>query len=803
MHLYVKHASLINSCYPEKEGEKGPRSSELSYLTFYASSRPVKLTKVGLFLEKKVERDIQKGRRQNNQVSLDIIKALVHACNRDLNLFSKYIVRILNMILDTKDIALVDLACETFIIFAEYHEGSTLGVDAEFTVDYELLVMKFAAYCDSKGPDDLVRLQMRYIGQRGIHAAVTSSALYASDFKTQVDVIMPPLITALANSAGLEMSSTNESVDIHVSAVNNDTLDKATVDLLTISTCVVMLSKANGGAVRTTLRPVFTFMDTQGKWWPPKFATSLFELVLDSLQPQFRHLLVSDLLQELEISKTNRDDAIPQKFASIVSILDKLLNANVPLVGISVLEVLNMLYNNLFKSLQGRPFCDTPGDNEEKILEYTVHCGLVHGIGGLASQVYYQNQLNDMSGYIITKFRVGTALEHTDGLPIIECRRVALRCLDQILSGKKHAIGHEDEAQGYPTEISLEVWIPAFGLLTDPRTETRVDFIEALVRYLEATCEEDMTLGPFPKHMLHHHGDVMFINALHQIILDWVMVPNYGLNDAHALYIILCALTRRFGADGTIKSFPLMFKLQSLVEAQEIRQPLCGRAIAAVIIEWLAMLGQFYSMSRLCQYASEIKQARIGKVKEEAPGAQLNDLTPKEAIALESNNPKPLTHFADRYAVVEIISKDGPLRNEQDTHGLELESKLYAEWGSEAFLSHERAFRIRTSRNLEDLKPKLSNLWPTTDHSRIYSHETQSIKVETLKEALSQPSQHRSLENKESKAKSPTSSISASSASPAKPTKHNRKDVSSLLSTLSFGSNENLSSSLVNPPYKL
>ncbi|KAL0086307.1 hypothetical protein J3Q64DRAFT_1739387 [Phycomyces blakesleeanus] len=64
MHLYVKHASLINNCYPDKEGEKGPRSSELSYLVFYATSRPVKLTKVGVFLEKKVERDIQKGKKQ-------------------------------------------------------------------------------------------------------------------------------------------------------------------------------------------------------------------------------------------------------------------------------------------------------------------------------------------------------------------------------------------------------------------------------------------------------------------------------------------------------------------------------------------------------------------------------------------------------------------------------------------------------------------------------------------------------------------------------------------------------------------
>lgn len=61
---YVKHAYLINNCYPVREGDKGPKSSELSYLTFYANSRPAKLTKVGNYLERKVTRDIWKGRKQ-------------------------------------------------------------------------------------------------------------------------------------------------------------------------------------------------------------------------------------------------------------------------------------------------------------------------------------------------------------------------------------------------------------------------------------------------------------------------------------------------------------------------------------------------------------------------------------------------------------------------------------------------------------------------------------------------------------------------------------------------------------------
>lgn len=59
----VKHATLIKNCYPTTGGTS-PRSSELSYLTFYASSRPAKLTKVGTFLQRKVIKDIRKGRKR-------------------------------------------------------------------------------------------------------------------------------------------------------------------------------------------------------------------------------------------------------------------------------------------------------------------------------------------------------------------------------------------------------------------------------------------------------------------------------------------------------------------------------------------------------------------------------------------------------------------------------------------------------------------------------------------------------------------------------------------------------------------
>jgi hypothetical protein len=61
---WIKHATLINNCYPTSSEETRPKSSELSYLVFYAKSKPAKLTKCGVYLEKRVVTDIRKKRKQ-------------------------------------------------------------------------------------------------------------------------------------------------------------------------------------------------------------------------------------------------------------------------------------------------------------------------------------------------------------------------------------------------------------------------------------------------------------------------------------------------------------------------------------------------------------------------------------------------------------------------------------------------------------------------------------------------------------------------------------------------------------------
>lgn len=163
-----------------------------------------------------------------------------------------------------------------------------------------------------------------------------------------------------------------------------------------------------------------------------------------------------------------------EKYASLVSILDTILNAHMPLVGISVLEVLNSLFILLIKSV--RDFhtfhvAKPPASDVEAMLEYTIQFGLTHSIGGLASETYYLNQLNDITGYIISKLKIGNSVETVDGLPLEEYRTIVLSCLDQVTlaasNRKKQVEENVEDAAVYRHVTTLDVWMPAIGLLTD------------------------------------------------------------------------------------------------------------------------------------------------------------------------------------------------------------------------------------------------------------------------------------------------------------------------------------------------
>jgi hypothetical protein len=234
-----------------------------------------------------------------------------------------------------------------------------------------------------------------------------------------------------------------------------------------------------------------SYLNDKDQWWPPHLAVNIMRLVLDSLQPQYRYLLISEILHHLDL--VNKDDSmINDKNAALVSILDTILNANMPLVGVSVLEVLNSLFTLLMKTMSFHTFnpsAQLPANHDEKT-DYatTIQHGLVHCIGGLATQIYYDNQLNDMIGYLISKLRTSTSLEYVDDILIHDYRVIVLCCVDSVVQGSKHVISPDSsqaEIRISGPKLPMEAWNPALGLLYDKNPKTRLVFTKSLYGFLQ------------------------------------------------------------------------------------------------------------------------------------------------------------------------------------------------------------------------------------------------------------------------------------------------------------------------------
>jgi hypothetical protein len=118
-YCYRNHATLVSNVYPNGPGEEGPRTSALSLLLFYCSSKPQKLKKIGPYIEQRIETDLRKCRYGHVRVSLFIINSilkyfrLTSESKQHTSLLSKSVLRIVLHVLQCPDTDLVLLATNT------------------------------------------------------------------------------------------------------------------------------------------------------------------------------------------------------------------------------------------------------------------------------------------------------------------------------------------------------------------------------------------------------------------------------------------------------------------------------------------------------------------------------------------------------------------------------------------------------------------------------------------------------------------------------------------------------------------
>ncbi|KAB8259087.1 protein efr3 [Aspergillus pseudonomiae] len=455
-----KHQVLVLKCYPQYQ--KGvqvvkPNSSELSYLLYYVSTRRSKLTKVGAFLEKRAARDVWRRKIGNVQVTLQILSALIEKVPRDLPIYARSVMTVLETVVRSQDISMVEDSIETFETFCRHQDMAALSAEQDFATQYREVVRSYAGFAESDsstqsklaaGPPVTVR--WKTAGLRAIKGVVSSEAGLAADGGDSIRVILPVILENLYSPddnlvGSLELKllevDKNESETAHrrrVSTATVETVDavegdaslaaqntadvdrKAEMDMRLLALrCLeqIVVNGSSRGQIRVTTQVVLDFIlrksgNNLGQNYKDSWATSLVELIAKWCPVQVRFIILvaaMDILHDIPPAEESLDESY-----AIIYLIDRLLKSPVNMIGLSVIDVLlGLLRHMSFLISPSRAGKSTPDEKQNghsapfelsakraEVVSLLQDC-----IGNLTTHIYYGEQVVDMVRTILTRFK--------------------------------------------------------------------------------------------------------------------------------------------------------------------------------------------------------------------------------------------------------------------------------------------------------------------------------------------------------------------------------------------------------------
>ncbi|KAJ5511487.1 hypothetical protein N7453_003590 [Penicillium expansum] len=468
-----KHQVLTLKCYPKYQkgvSEVRPNSSELSYLLYYTSTRRSKLTKVGGFLEKRVARDVWRRRIGNVQVALHILAALIEKVPRDLPIYARSVMTVIDTVLRSNDINMVEESIVTFEMFCRHQDIAAIAADQGLAHQYREVVRTYTSLADpeftSNSNSDFspqVAIRWRNAGLRAIRAVVSSDTL-AADGGISLKICLPVILKNLYSEdedllttlkAKLTEPDPNDregpkprrmSVNtVHTvdtaegdpelaaqSAAEADLKAELGARLLALR-CLeqTIVSGSNRGQIRIAVTVILQFISSKGMPQSEKrvqiiegksgnWATSLIELIANWCPVQVRFIILSTAMETLH-DTSPQEDALESSF-TILSVVDWLLRSSVNMIGLSVMDILFGLMHYASDILSPPERTGSAGSEKrsnrqtdtvvqisprrQDLLTLLEQC-----IGDLATHIYYGDQVADMMRAILKRFK---PISHND-----------------------------------------------------------------------------------------------------------------------------------------------------------------------------------------------------------------------------------------------------------------------------------------------------------------------------------------------------------------------------------------------------
>ncbi|KAK8104104.1 Protein efr3 [Apiospora kogelbergensis] len=571
-----KHQVLVLKCYPRTT--KGavdvkPNSSELSYLLFYATSRRSKIQKVGGFLEKKTASDVWRLRIGNVQVTLQILAALIEKAPKDLPLFAQNVLKILGNVLRSNDITMVEASLPTFQTFCEHQDASSLFADQTYAQQYEEIVQAYAAFASTKKtpgkgtPSKPVVMRWRNAGLEAIKSVAEAEALVTVAGR-QLDVIVPmilenlrtdneefldvlihrahmdektdtqPLTRHRTSISTVQTSETGEPNPIALSgsAADADKLAEEETGLAAMHCLKQICVVPNRAQLHTATLALLKFVRELVQANEPVlkedpktgrhngWAIKVFGLIARWAPVQDRYVILLATMDTLTRTPSAEEN-IPEQTV-LVAIMSSLLRSDVNLIGLSVMDVLLGLVQQVKKALKtsgrttpgGTPKTPDKDSDPEQDQHMTTErkeylARIQQCIGDLATHVYYADQISDMISAILVRLKPHPSTltgsppaEKADGTPgpgtstgsisddqhipdgfvyLERAKVTALKAIKSILlvaNPKTKVSGNVNLTRN---KVPIQVWEGSHWLLRDPDGLVRKAYADALTTWLD------------------------------------------------------------------------------------------------------------------------------------------------------------------------------------------------------------------------------------------------------------------------------------------------------------------------------
>lgn len=334
-------------------------------------------------------------------MTLQIVKALIDKCPRDLALYANSVLQVLTIILRSRDVNLVEESVPTFDAFCIHYMSATLSADQDNTRQFDEIVQMYCAYASKTraqepraGAGSIPEsIRLRTASLLAIKSLVSSDS-FGLDNGTQLNRVMPVILETLYTSrrnhlAGLQQldeandknekdqaykrrqsvsapreSQNNEADPSAASATVADLDQRAdeNIGVLALQSLKQIFTANNRGLLRQATSAVLRFTTSEAQSSEKRSATGaseslssawmydIFERISRWAPVQDRFIILVIVVEALLQSPINEGDLVRQ--IGLVTTVGTLLRSDINFIGLSVLDVLIGLIHHTLLLLQ-------------------------------------------------------------------------------------------------------------------------------------------------------------------------------------------------------------------------------------------------------------------------------------------------------------------------------------------------------------------------------------------------------------------------------------------------------------------